>query len=59
MITTMMIVTTKESYTWNIAHSTESAAMRTLKLERWGSPLVQEKYSTGKKRPVTRDIKIK
>ena len=37
--------TTKDSYsTWNITHNTESAAVWSLKPERWGSPLVQEKY---------------
>ena len=35
---------TKHSYTWNITHNTESTAMLSLKPERWGSPLVQEKY---------------
>jgi hypothetical protein len=37
-------LTTKDSYTWNITHNTESAAVWDWKLERWGSPLVQEKY---------------
>ena len=36
--------TTKGSYTWNITHNTESTAVRSLKPERWGSPMVQEKY---------------
>ena len=36
--------TTKDSCTWNITHNTESTAVWTLKPERWGSPLVQEKY---------------
>jgi hypothetical protein len=36
--------TTADSYTWNITHNTESTAVRNLKPERWGSPLVQEKY---------------
>jgi len=36
--------TTKDSYTWNITHNMESAAVCSLKRERWGSPLVQEKY---------------
>ena len=36
--------TTKDSYTWNITHNTESTAVWDLKPERWGSPLVQEKY---------------
>jgi len=40
--------TTKDSYTWNITHNTESTAMLSLKPERWGSPLVQEKYREGK-----------
>jgi hypothetical protein len=36
--------TTKDSYTWNITHNTESTAVWDLKPERWGSPLVQGKY---------------
>ena len=36
--------TTKDSYTWNITHNTENTAEWSLKPERWGSPLVQEKY---------------
>ena len=36
--------TTKDSYTWNITHNTESTAVWSLKPEQWGSPLVQEKY---------------
>ena len=36
--------TTKDSYTWNITHNTERTAVWSLKPERWGSPLVQEKY---------------
>ena len=36
--------TTKDSYTWNITHNTESNGVRSVKPERWGSPLVQEKY---------------
>ena len=36
--------TTKDSYTWNITHSTESTAVWSLKAEWWGSALVQEKY---------------
>ena len=36
--------TTKDSYTWNITHNTESTAVWSLKRERWGSLLVQEKY---------------
>jgi len=36
--------TTKDSYTWNITHNAECTAVRSLKRERWGSPLVQEKY---------------
>ena len=40
--------TTKDSYTWNITHNTESIAVRILKPERWGSPLVQEKYQEEK-----------
>ena len=48
--------TTKNSYTWNIAHNTESTAMCSLKPERWGSPLVQEKYL--EEMPVTRHIHI-
>jgi len=45
--------TIKDSYTWNITHNTESTAVWNLKTERWGSPLVQEKYREEK--PVTRD----
>jgi hypothetical protein len=43
---TLDIFTTKDSYTWNITHNTESTstAVCRLKPERWGSPLVQEKY---------------
>jgi len=37
-------LTTKDSCTWNITHNTESTAVWSLKPERWGSPLVQEKY---------------
>ena len=40
--------TTKYSYTWNITHNTESTAVWSLKPERWGSPLVQEKYQEEK-----------
>ena len=40
--------TTKDSYTWNITHNTESTAVWSLKPERWGSPLVQEKYKEEK-----------
>jgi hypothetical protein len=36
--------TTKDSYTRNITHNTESTAVWSLKRERWGSLLVQEKY---------------
>jgi hypothetical protein len=36
--------TIEDSYTWNIAHNTESTAVGNLKPERWASPLVQEKY---------------
>ena len=36
--------TTKDSYTLNITQNTESTVVRSLKPERWGSPLVQEKY---------------
>ena len=39
---------TKGSYTWNITYNTESNAVRSLKPERWGSPLVQEKYQEEK-----------
>jgi len=35
---------TKDSYTWNITHNTENTAVWSLKRERRGSPLVQEKY---------------
>jgi hypothetical protein len=37
-------LTTADSCTGNITHNTESTAVWNLKLERWGSPLVQEKY---------------
>ena len=40
--------TTKDSYSWNITHNTESTAVWSLKPERWGSPLVQEKYQEEK-----------
>ena len=40
--------TTKDSYTWNITHNAESIAVWSLKPERWGSPLVQEKYQEEK-----------
>jgi hypothetical protein len=40
--------TTEISYTWNITQNTESTAVRNLKPERWGSPLVQEKYQREK-----------
>jgi len=46
--------TTKDSYTWNITHNTESTAVCSLKRERWGSLLVQEEYR--EEMPVTRDI---
>jgi len=48
--------TTKECYTWNITHNTESTAVWSLKRERWGTELVQEKYQEEK--AVTRDIHI-
>jgi len=34
-------VTTKDSYTWNITHSTECTSVWNLKTGWWGSPLVQ------------------
>jgi hypothetical protein len=40
--------TTKGSYTWIITHNTESTAVLSLKLEGWGSLLVQEKYQEEK-----------
>ena len=40
--------TTKDSYTWNITHNMESTAVWSLKRERWGSPLVREKYQEEK-----------
>ena len=40
--------TTKDSYTWNITHNTESTAVWNLTSERCGSPLVQEKYQAEK-----------
>jgi hypothetical protein len=45
---TFVRFTTKDSYTWNITHTTESTAVWNLKPERWGSPLVQEKYQEEK-----------
>jgi hypothetical protein len=36
--------TTKDGCTWNVTHNTESAAVWNLKIEQWGSPLVQGKY---------------
>jgi hypothetical protein len=41
---TFDIFTTKDSYTWNISHNTENTTVWSLKPERWGSLLVQEKY---------------
>ena len=41
-------ITTKDCCTWNITHNTESTAVWSLKPERWGSPLVQEKYRAEK-----------
>jgi len=40
--------TTKDSYTWSIAHNTESTAVLNLKPEQCGLPLVQEKYQEEK-----------
>jgi len=40
--------TTKDSYTWNITHNTESTALWSLKPERWGSSLVREKQQEEK-----------
>ena len=40
--------TTKDSYTRNITHNTESTAVWSLKPERLGSPLVQDKYQEEK-----------
>ena len=40
--------TTRDSYTWDITHNTESTAVCSLKRERWGSPLVQKKYQEEK-----------
>ena len=45
--------TTKDSYTWNIAHNTESTAVWSLKPEHGGYRWF--KRSTRKKKPVTRD----
>ena len=45
----------QDSYTCNITHNTESTAVWSLKRERWGSLLVQEKYR--EEMPVT-DISI-
>jgi hypothetical protein len=39
-----------------MTHSTEHIAVSNLKPERWGSPLVQQKYQG--ERPVTRDNTI-
>jgi hypothetical protein len=39
---------TENSYTGNITHNTGSTAVWNLKPERWGSPLVQEKYQDEK-----------
>ena len=39
---------TKDSCTWNITLNMESTAVWSLKPERWGSPLVQEKYQEEK-----------
>ena len=39
---------TKDIYIWNITHNTESTTVWMLKPERWGSPLVQEKYQEKK-----------
>jgi len=36
--------TTKDSYTSNMTHNTESIAVWNVKPEWWGSPLIQEKY---------------
>jgi hypothetical protein len=36
--------TTKHSYTCNITYNAECTAVWNLKVERWGSPLIQEKY---------------
>jgi hypothetical protein len=46
--TTFDRFTTKDSYTWNITHNMESTAVYSLKPERWGSLLVQEKYQEEK-----------
>jgi hypothetical protein len=40
--------TTKDSCIWNITHNTESTTVWSLKPERWGSTLVQEKYQEEK-----------
>ena len=47
----IIIIIIIDSYTRNITHNTESAAVWSLKRERWGSLLVQEKYREGM--PVT------
>jgi hypothetical protein len=41
---TLRRFTTKDSYILCITHNTESTVVCSLKLERWGSPLIQEKY---------------
>ena len=40
--------TTKDGYTWNITHNTESTAVLSLKPERWGPLMVQENYQDEK-----------
>ena len=40
--------TTKDSYTGNITHNTQSTTLCNLKPEWWGSQLVQEKYQEEK-----------
>ena len=41
---TLTLFSRTDSCTRNITHNTESTAVLNLKFERWGSPLVQEKY---------------
>ena len=50
--------TTKDSYTWNITHNTESTAVWSLKRERWGTPLVQEKYREERARDMRQTYRI-
>jgi len=35
---------TSPIFTWNVVHNTKSSSVLKLEAERWGSPLVPEKY---------------